>query len=94
MNLKQLVFHFQDSPLLSLLGQMSSVSWHLVDLVSYQGVLGYFSSHYPPSVILAQDCAAELTVKLLKVSAGLAAPADGRKHAVSWNSSLKVWGIV
>ncbi|GAB1301887.1 Ectopic P granules protein 5 homolog [Apodemus speciosus] len=69
-----------DSPLLSLLGQTSSVSWHLVDLVSYQGVLGYFSSHYPPSVILAKDCASELTVKLLKVSAGLSAPADSRKH--------------
>ncbi|XP_021070001.1 ectopic P granules protein 5 homolog [Mus pahari] len=69
-----------DSPLLSLLGQTSSLSWHLVDLVSYQSVLGYFSSHYPPSVILANDCSAELIVKLLKVSAGLSVPADGRKH--------------
>ncbi|XP_052057303.1 ectopic P granules protein 5 homolog [Apodemus sylvaticus] len=69
-----------DSPLLSLLGQMSSVSWHLVDLVSYQSVLGYFSSHYPPSVILAEDCASDLVVKLLKVSAGLSLPADSRKH--------------
>ncbi|XP_063133568.1 ectopic P granules protein 5 homolog isoform X1 [Rattus norvegicus] len=69
-----------DSPLLSLLGQTSSLSWHLVDFVSYQSVLGYFSSHYPPSVILAQDCSAELIVRLLKVSAGLSLPADSRKH--------------
>ncbi|EDL09441.1 mCG125522, isoform CRA_c [Mus musculus] len=69
-----------DSPLLSLLGQTSSLSWHLVDLVSYQSVLGYFSSHYPPSVVLANDCSSELIVKLLKVSAGLSAHADGRKH--------------
>ena len=72
-----------DSPLLSLLGQTSSLSWHLVDLVSYQSVLGYFSSHYPPSVVLANDCSSELIVKLLKVSAGLSAHADGRKHVVS-----------
>ncbi|XP_076768507.1 ectopic P granules protein 5 homolog isoform X1 [Arvicanthis niloticus] len=69
-----------DSPLLSLLGQTSSLSWHLVDLVSYQSVLGYFSSHYPPSVILANDCSAELIVKLLKVSAGLSVPVDSQKH--------------
>ncbi|XP_035295936.1 ectopic P granules protein 5 homolog isoform X4 [Cricetulus griseus] len=69
-----------DSPLLSLLGQTSSLSWHLVDLVSYQSVLGYFSSHYPPSVMLAKDSSAEHIVKLLKVSAGLSVPADGQKH--------------
>ncbi|KAM7320549.1 hypothetical protein ACRRTK_020992 [Alexandromys fortis] len=69
-----------DSPLLSLLGQTSSLSWHLVDLVSYQSVLAYFSSHYPPSIILAQDCSAECVVKLLKVSAGLSLPAEGQKH--------------
>ncbi|XP_012973495.1 ectopic P granules protein 5 homolog isoform X2 [Mesocricetus auratus] len=69
-----------DSPLLSLLGQTSSLSWHLVDLVSYQSVLGYFSSHYPPSVVLAKDCSAEHIVKLLKVSAGFSVPADGQKH--------------
>ncbi|XP_021501163.1 ectopic P granules protein 5 homolog isoform X1 [Meriones unguiculatus] len=69
-----------DSPLLSLLGQTSSLSWHLVDHVSYQSVLGYFSSHYPPSIILAKDCSAEQIVKLLKVSAGLSVPADGQKH--------------
>ncbi|XP_008063178.1 ectopic P granules protein 5 homolog [Carlito syrichta] len=69
-----------DSPLLSLLGQMSSLSWHLVDIVSYQSVLGYFSSHYPPSIILTKESSAELIVKLLKVSAGLSVPTDGQKH--------------
>ncbi|KAM5222084.1 ectopic P granules protein 5 homolog isoform 2-T2 [Ctenodactylus gundi] len=69
-----------DSPLLSLLGQTSSLSWHLVDSVSYQSVLGYFSSHYPPSIILAKESAAELIVKLLKVSAGLSIPTDSQKH--------------
>uniref|UniRef100_A0A7N9C9J9 Ectopic P-granules 5 autophagy tethering factor n=1 Tax=Macaca fascicularis TaxID=9541 RepID=A0A7N9C9J9_MACFA len=69
-----------DSPLLSLLGQTSSLSWHLVDIVSYQSVLGYFSSHYPPSIILAKESYAELIMKLLKVSAGLSIPTDSQKH--------------
>lgn len=57
--------------------------WHLVDIVSYQSVLGYFSSHYQPSVILAKESSAELIVKLLKVSAGLSVPTDSQKHLVS-----------
>ncbi|KAB1256285.1 Ectopic P granules protein 5-like protein [Camelus dromedarius] len=69
-----------DSPLLTLLGQTSSLSWHLVDTVSYQSVLAYFSSHYQPSIILAQEPSAELIVKLLKVSAGLSVPTDSQKH--------------
>ncbi|XP_043744796.1 ectopic P granules protein 5 homolog [Cervus elaphus] len=69
-----------DSPLLTLLGQTSSLSWHLVDIVSYQSVLGYFSSHYQPSIILAKESSAELIVKLLKVSAGLSVPTDSQKH--------------
>ncbi|PNI60767.1 EPG5 isoform 3 [Pan troglodytes] len=69
-----------DSPLLSLLGQTSSLSWHLVDIVSYQSVLSYFSSHYPPSIILAKESYAELIMKLLKVSAGLSIPTDSQKH--------------
>ncbi|KAM6219553.1 ectopic P granules protein 5 homolog [Rhynchocyon petersi] len=69
-----------DSPLLSLLGQTSSLSWHLVDIVSYQSVISYFSSHYPPSIILAKESSAESVVKLLKVSAGLSIPADSQKH--------------
>uniref|UniRef100_A0A673TGY1 Ectopic P-granules autophagy protein 5 homolog n=1 Tax=Suricata suricatta TaxID=37032 RepID=A0A673TGY1_SURSU len=69
-----------DSPLLNLLGQTSSLSWHLVDLVSYQSVLAYFSSHYQPSVILAKEASAGLVMKLLRVSAGLSLPADSQKH--------------
>ncbi|XP_037364483.1 ectopic P granules protein 5 homolog isoform X1 [Talpa occidentalis] len=69
-----------DSPLLSLLGQTSSFSWHLVDIGSYQSVLGYFSSHYQPSIILAKESSAELILKLLKVSAGLSIPTDSQKH--------------
>ncbi|XP_056680358.1 ectopic P granules protein 5 homolog isoform X3 [Monodelphis domestica] len=69
-----------DSPLLNLLGQASSLSWHLVDIVSYQSVIGYFSSHYPPSIILAKASSAELIVKLLKTSAGFSVPTDGQKH--------------
>ncbi|KAI5280116.1 Ectopic P Granules Protein 5-like [Manis pentadactyla] len=69
-----------DSSLLCLLGQTSSLSWHLVDIVSYQSVLGYFSSHYQPSIILAKESSAELIVKLLKVSAGFCVPTDGQKH--------------
>uniref|UniRef100_G1PEJ4 Ectopic P-granules 5 autophagy tethering factor n=1 Tax=Myotis lucifugus TaxID=59463 RepID=G1PEJ4_MYOLU len=68
------------SPLLSLLGQTSSLSWHLVDMVSYQSVLGYFSSHYQPSILLAKESSAELIVKLLKVAAGLSIPTDSQKH--------------
>uniref|UniRef100_A0A4X2M4S9 Ectopic P-granules 5 autophagy tethering factor n=1 Tax=Vombatus ursinus TaxID=29139 RepID=A0A4X2M4S9_VOMUR len=69
-----------DSPLLNLLGQASSLSWHLVDIVSYQSVIGYFSSHYPPSIILVKASSAELIVKLLKASAGFSVPIDGQMH--------------
>ncbi|XP_027431595.1 ectopic P granules protein 5 homolog isoform X4 [Zalophus californianus] len=69
-----------DSPLLNLLGQTSSLSWHLVDTVSYQSVLSYFSSHYQPAIILAKESSAELIMKLLRVSAGLSIPTDSQKH--------------
>nr|XP_025742648.1 ectopic P granules protein 5 homolog isoform X4 [Callorhinus ursinus] len=69
-----------DSPLLNLLGQTSSLSWHLVDTVSYQSVLSYFSSHYQPAIILAKESSAELIMKLLRVSAGLSIPTDNQKH--------------
>ncbi|XP_063814425.1 ectopic P granules protein 5 homolog [Pseudophryne corroboree] len=59
------------APLINLLGQASTLSWHLVDAVSYQNVMGYFSSHYPPSVILSEHLADQLLLKLLRVSAGL-----------------------
>ncbi|XP_036101663.1 ectopic P granules protein 5 homolog isoform X3 [Molossus molossus] len=68
------------SPLLSLLGQTSSLSWHLVDIVSYQSVLSYFSSHYQPAILLTKEPSAESIVKLLKVTAGLSIPTESQKH--------------
>ncbi|XP_067888811.1 ectopic P granules protein 5 homolog [Heterodontus francisci] len=59
-----------ESPLLSLLGQSSALPWHFVDMVSYQKVMSYFSSHYSPSVVILKDPSAELILKLLKVAAG------------------------
>lgn len=58
-------------------------------MVSYQSVLGYFSSHYQPSILLAKESSAELIVKLLKVAAGLSIPTDSQKHLVSWGGALK-----
>ncbi|NWS73830.1 EPG5 protein, partial [Crotophaga sulcirostris] len=70
----------EESPLLNLLGQTSSLPWQLVGISSYQSVISYCNSHYPPSVILAEDTAAELTVKLLKISAGFGASSDSHIH--------------
>ncbi|XP_075696840.1 ectopic P granules protein 5 homolog [Rhinoderma darwinii] len=64
------------APLINLLGQAGTLSWHLVDAVSYQNVIGYFSSHYPPSVILSTHLADDLLLKLLRVSAGLSSFPD------------------
>ncbi|XP_054842420.1 ectopic P granules protein 5 homolog [Eublepharis macularius] len=70
----------EESPLLNLLGQTSSLPWQLVGILSYQSIIGYFNNHYPPSVILAKEPAAELIVRLLKVSAGFGASSDGHVH--------------
>ncbi|XP_051865986.1 ectopic P granules protein 5 homolog isoform X2 [Pristis pectinata] len=59
-----------ESPLHNLLGQMSALPWHFVDIASYQNVLSYFNSHYSPSVIILKDPSAESILKLLKVVAG------------------------
>ncbi|KAM9858500.1 ectopic P granules protein 5 homolog [Aulostomus maculatus] len=61
----------QDSPLLSLLIQCTSLPWHQLDLSSYQGVLGYVSTHYPPSLLLNADSAPQLLLKSLRSAAGL-----------------------
>lgn len=61
----------QDSPLLSLLVQSASLPWHRLDLSSYQGILGYVSTHYPPSLLLSSDSAPQLLLKLLRSAAGL-----------------------
>lgn len=73
----------QGAPLINLLGQAGTLSWHLVDAVSYQNVIGYFSSHYPPSVILSFHLADELLLKLLRVSAGLTSFPDCSIYSVS-----------
>ncbi|KAF0033797.1 hypothetical protein F2P81_013863 [Scophthalmus maximus] len=61
----------QDSPLLSLLVQSTSLPWHQLDLSSYQGILGYVSTHYPPSLLLSADSATQLLLKSLRSAAGL-----------------------
>ncbi|XP_062984350.1 ectopic P granules protein 5 homolog [Elgaria multicarinata webbii] len=70
----------EESPLLNLLGQTTSLPWQFISVASYQSVVSYFNSHYPPSIILAQEPAAELIVKLLKASAGFGASSDGHVH--------------
>ncbi|KAM7416416.1 hypothetical protein PAMA_018465 [Pampus argenteus] len=61
----------QDSPLLSLLVQSTNLPWHQLDLSSYQGILGYVSSHYPPSFLLSADSVPQLLLKSLRSAAGL-----------------------
>ncbi|CAJ1068858.1 ectopic P granules protein 5 homolog isoform X1 [Xyrichtys novacula] len=61
----------QDSPLLSLLVQSTSLPWHQLDLSSYQGILVYVSTHYPPSLLLSADSALQLLLKSLRSAAGL-----------------------
>ncbi|CAN9513284.1 unnamed protein product [Ophioblennius macclurei] len=61
----------QDSPLLSLLVQSTSLPWHQLDLSSYQSILGYVSTHYPPSLLLNSESALQLLLKSLRSAAGL-----------------------
>ncbi|XP_032062034.1 ectopic P granules protein 5 homolog [Aythya fuligula] len=70
----------EESPLINLLGQTSSLPWQLVGISSYQSIISYCNSHYPPSVILAKDAAAALIVKLLKISAGFGTSSDSHIH--------------
>nr|XP_008101897.1 PREDICTED: LOW QUALITY PROTEIN: ectopic P granules protein 5 homolog [Anolis carolinensis] len=69
-----------ESPLLNLLGQTSSLPWQLISILSYESIISYFNSHYPPSIILAKEPAAELIVKLLKASAGFGASSESHVH--------------
>ncbi|XP_074788022.1 ectopic P granules protein 5 homolog isoform X2 [Athene noctua] len=71
---------FKESPLINLLGQTSSLPWQLVGISSYESIISYCNSHYPPSVILAKDAVSELIVKLLKISAGFGASLDSHIH--------------
>ncbi|XP_063278049.1 ectopic P granules protein 5 homolog isoform X2 [Prinia subflava] len=70
----------KESPLINLLGQTSSLPWQLVGISSYESIISYCNSHYPPSVILAKDAGAELIIKLLKISAGFGASSDSHIH--------------
>ncbi|XP_029915436.1 ectopic P granules protein 5 homolog isoform X2 [Myripristis murdjan] len=70
----------QDSPLLSLLVQSTSLPWHQLDLTSYQGILGYVSTHYPPSLLLSTDSAPQLLLKSLRSAAGLQPRPQGAPH--------------
>uniref|UniRef100_A0A8D2L1T6 Ectopic P-granules autophagy protein 5 homolog n=1 Tax=Varanus komodoensis TaxID=61221 RepID=A0A8D2L1T6_VARKO len=70
----------KESPLLNLLGQTSSLPWQFISILSYQSIISYFNSHYPPSIILAKEPAADLIVKLLKASAGFGASSDSHMH--------------
>ena len=65
------LLNLQDSPLLSLLVQSTSLPWHQLDLSSYQGILGYVGTHYPPSLLLSADSAPQLLLKSLRSAAGL-----------------------
>ncbi|XP_056231949.1 ectopic P granules protein 5 homolog [Seriola aureovittata] len=70
----------KDSPLLSLLVQSTSLPWHQLDLSSYQGILGYVSTHYPPSLLLSADSAPQLLLKSLRSAAGLHPRPNGAPH--------------
>ncbi|XP_064293753.1 ectopic P granules protein 5 homolog [Phalacrocorax carbo] len=70
----------EELPLANLIGQTSSLPWQLVGISSYRNIISYCNSHYPPSVVLAKDAAAELIVKLLKISAGFGASSDSHIH--------------
>uniref|UniRef100_A0A672I9K1 Ectopic P-granules autophagy protein 5 homolog (C. elegans) n=1 Tax=Salarias fasciatus TaxID=181472 RepID=A0A672I9K1_SALFA len=52
----------QESPLLSLLVQSTSLPWHQLDLSSYQSILGYVSTHYPPSLLLNSESALAILI--------------------------------
>lgn len=65
------LLNLQDSPLLSLLVQSTSLPWHQLDLNSYQGILQYVGTHYPPSLLLSSDSALQLLLKSLRSAAGL-----------------------
>ncbi|XP_017269325.1 ectopic P granules protein 5 homolog isoform X2 [Kryptolebias marmoratus] len=80
-----------DPPLLSLLVQSTSLPWHQLDLSSYQGILGYVSTHYPPSLLLSSDSAPQLLLKLLRSTAGLHPHPNEDPHK---EETLKAGGYV
>lgn len=83
------VLVLQDSPLLSLLVQSTSLPWHQLDLSSYQSILGYVSTHYPSSLLLSVDSAPQLLLKSLRSAAGLHPRPAEAPHQVGQNIFLK-----
>ncbi|XP_063051175.1 ectopic P granules protein 5 homolog isoform X2 [Engraulis encrasicolus] len=69
-----------DSALLSLLGQSSSLPWHLVDQSAYENVTGYVNTHYPAALILSHDASSQLVIQLLKMAAGYGANLEAKPH--------------
>ncbi|KAJ8405585.1 hypothetical protein AAFF_G00315650 [Aldrovandia affinis] len=69
-----------ESSLLSLLGQSTSLPWHFVDFSSYQNIMGYINTHYPPALILNRDTSSQLILKLLKMTAGFGPTSEGTPH--------------
>lgn len=82
------LLNFQDSPLLSLLVQSTSLPWHQLDLSSYQSILGYVSTHYPPSLLLSADSAHQLLLKSLRSAAGLHPRPNEVPHRVRQYSTV------
>ncbi|KAL0979304.1 hypothetical protein UPYG_G00183410 [Umbra pygmaea] len=69
-----------DSAVFSLLGQSSSLPWHLVDHSSYQGIMGYVGTHYPSSLVLSTDAAPHALLQSLRSAAGLQPRPQGMPH--------------
>lgn len=69
-----------DSALCRLLVQSSYLPWHQLDLASYQGILGYVGTHYPPSLLISTDSAPQLLLKSLRSAAGLQPRPHGSPH--------------
>ncbi|XP_030226666.1 ectopic P granules protein 5 homolog [Gadus morhua] len=85
---EELLLGQPDSPLLSLLVQSSSLPWHEVDLPSYQGVMAYVGTHYPPSLLLSTDSAPQLLVQSLRSAAGLWPRPHGTTHRPAVSASV------
>ncbi|XP_051514293.1 ectopic P granules protein 5 homolog [Myxocyprinus asiaticus] len=69
-----------ESPVLNLLGQSSSLPWHLVDFPSYQNIMHYVSTHYPSSLVLSRDTSSQQVIKLLRMAAGFGLPTQPLHH--------------
>ncbi|XP_051954087.1 ectopic P granules protein 5 homolog [Xyrauchen texanus] len=69
-----------ESPVLNLLGQSSSLPWHLVDFPSYENIMRYVSTHYPSSLVLSRDTSSQQVIILLRMAAGFGLPTQPMHH--------------